>query len=410
MRPSLRHLIAIPAILAVTCAHASCAPALRPATVRGGVEAGSYSSFGIDLYKELLKEKPGVNIFISPASVGFALAMTYNGSAGETRTAMASTLGFPDNSFEAVNVSDSTLISQMNDSIPGVKLSVANSLWARQGLTFMKSFLERNTRYYGAEIETLDFSSPGSPAKINQWVARKTNDKITKIVDKIDGGRHPLPHQRDLLQGNLDEGVRQDSDSGGTLPSHGRRDDLASPDEPIGHVRLFQGGWLPGGAAPLRRRTGSRCTSSSPTRPRASSGFTKGSRAAHGIRGCGVSSPAKGRIVLPRFRLEYQSSLKQSLAALGMGIAFDAGRANFTGMFNAPGANAYVNDVVHKTFVDVNEEGTEAAAVTSVEMRVTSAMEPERPFEMIVNRPFFFAIRDEKTGLILFMGSIVNPE
>jgi serpin B len=409
MSPSLRHLIAIPAILAVTCAHASCAPALHPATVRGGIEASSYSSFGIDLYKELLKEKPGVNIFISPASVGFALAMTYNGSVGETRTAMASTLGFPDNSFEAVNVNDSTLIRQMNDSIAGVKLSVANSLWARQGLAFMKSFLERNARYYGAEIETLDFSSPGSPAKINQWVARKTNDKITKIVDSIDGDAILFLINAIYFKGTwtkeFDKTLTQEEPfhlvNGATISrplmsqsgtyAYFRGDGFQAARLPYGDGRIAMYVFLPDETSSLERFHERLSSNTWDTWMRS-------------------FASRRGRIVLPRFRLDYQSSLRQSLAALGMGIAFDEGRANFTGMFKAPGANAYVNDVVHKTFVDVNEEGTEAAAVTSVEMRATSAMEPERPFEMIVNRPFFFVIIDEKTGLLLFMGSIVNPE
>lgn len=409
MMSSLRHVIAIPAILAVMCSHASCAPALRPATVHGDIETGGYSAFGIDLYKELLKEKPGVNIFISPVSVGFALAMTYNGSAGETRTAMASTLGFPDNSFEAVNVTDSTLISRMNDSIPGVKLSVANSLWAKQGLTFMKSFLGRNTRYYGAEIEMLDFSNPGSPARINQWVARKTNDKITKIVDKIDESAILFLINAIYFKGTwTKEFDRKETRDEPFHPAKGAQkahpmmrqsgtyayfkgDEFQAVRLPYGDGRIAMYVFLPDEASSLELFHERLSNSTWDTWMRS-------------------FASRKGRIVLPRFRLEYEASLKQSLSALGMAVAFDGGRANFTGMFMAPGVNAYINDVMHKTFVDVNEEGTEAAAVTSVEMRLTTAMEPERPFEMIVDRPFFFAIRDEKTGLVLFMGSIVNPE
>ena len=409
MSPSLRHLIVVAAILTVMCAQASCAPALHPATVHGGIEAGGYSAFGIDLYKELLKEKPGINIFISPASVGFALAMTYNGSAGETRTAMAGTLGFPDDNFEAVNVNDSTLIGCLNDSIRGVKLSVANSLWAKQGLTFKKSFLERNARYYGAEIETLDFSSPGSPATINQWVARKTNDKITKIIDKI--------KEEDILYlvnaiyfkgtwaREFDKNLTQDEPfhlvDGATSPrpmmrQSGRYDYLEGDGFqavrlPYGDGRIGMYVFLPAGGSSLEQ-----------FHERLSSGTWDTWMRSFASR--------KGKVVLPRFRLEYQSSLKQSLGALGMTVAFDLERANFSGMCEAAGANVYIGDVVHKTFVDVNEEGTEAAAVTSVEMVATTAVEFENPFEMIVDRPFFFAIRDWKTGLVLFMGSIVNPE
>jgi serpin B len=116
-----------------------------------------------------------------------------------------------------------------------------------------------------------------------------------------------------------------------------------------------------------------------------------------------------GDIQIPRFKLEYEQSLNASLKALGMAIAFDAGRADFTGMLESRG-NAYLNEVKHKTFVEVNEEGTEAAAVTSAEMRVTSArIEPQR-FSMVVNRPFFVVIRDNATGTNLFMGSIGDPQ
>ena len=115
-----------------------------------------------------------------------------------------------------------------------------------------------------------------------------------------------------------------------------------------------------------------------------------------------------GEIGLPRFKVEYEITLNEALKALGMGIAFDANRANFKGMADSRD-NIFISRVKHKTFCEVNEEGTEAAAVTSVEMRATSAMRPEQPFRMIVDRPFFYAIRDNQTGAILFMGSIIDP-
>ena len=120
----------------------------------------------------------------------------------------------------------------------------------------------------------------------------------------------------------------------------------------------------------------------------------------------------EGDIALPRFRLEFETSLNDALRALGMGIAFAPGGADFSAMFPvSAGANVYISKVKHKTFLEVNEKGTVAAAVTSVEARITS-MEPGVPpqrFSMIVDRPFFFAIRDDLTGVVLFMGSIVDP-
>ena len=384
------------------------AAAVRPARSRGAADTGGSTSFGIDLYKALLKERPGVNVFISPASVAFALAMTYNGSAGETREAMARTLGFSGTGFEAVNEADSTLIGRMNGSMPGVKLSIANSLWARQGLTFEKSFLERNERYYGAEIEVLDFSDPGSPAKINQWVARKTNDKITTIVDAIDDrailylinaiyfkGTWTREFDKNLTHEELFHLVDGSTSPRPMMRQSGAYEYL----EEVG----FQAVRLPYGDGQIGMYV---------FLPSALSSLERFHESLSGDAWNGWMrsfASRKGSIVLPRFRLEYESSLKQSLASLGMGVAFDELRADFTGMFKASGVNVFVDDVVHKTFVDVNEEGTEAAAVTSVGMFATTSMEPERPFEMIVDRPFFLAIRDETTGLVLFMGSVVNP-
>jgi serine protease inhibitor len=409
MRFTVTPLIGISAVLAVTFAHVSCATTGGAASDRSGAELGGYSSFGIDLYKQLLEESPGVNIFISPTSIGFALAMTYNGSVGETRDAMARTLKFSDTSLEAVNVADSTLISAMNDTLAGIRLSIANSLWAREGIAFNESFLRRNARYYGAEIQSLDFSSPRASEKINGWVAEKTNNRITKIVDGIDGSAILFLINAIYFKGSwtveFDKSMTRERafhllDGGEkSHPMMERSDRFAyfKGDEfqavrlPYGDGRIGMYVFLPDGGSSLERFHAEL----------SSDAWNAWMRRFESRR---------GRVVLPRFKLQYEAKLKRALSALGMGIAFDGGRANFTGMVKAAGANAYIHDVAHKTFVDVNEEGTEAAAVTSVEMRVTSALPAEKPFEMIVDRPFFVAIVDGETGLILFAGSIVNPE
>ena len=117
----------------------------------------------------------------------------------------------------------------------------------------------------------------------------------------------------------------------------------------------------------------------------------------------------EGDLSLPRFKVEYEITLNDALKALGMSVAFDGGRANFRGMIESA-QNVYISQVKHKTFAEVNEEGTEAAAVTSTEMRATSAMRPRQKFQMVVDHPFFCAIRDNTTGTILFMGSITDPK
>ena len=116
-----------------------------------------------------------------------------------------------------------------------------------------------------------------------------------------------------------------------------------------------------------------------------------------------------GAISLPRFRVEYEATLNDALKALGMGMAFDERRANFAGMIQTQGQIVSISRVKHKTFAEVNEEGTEAAAVTSTEMRTRALGMPRQRFTMVVDRPFFCAIRDNTTGAVLFLGSIYDP-
>jgi len=411
--------VAIVAIAAVAFGNAACAttgstPAASaaqdsPAPAQRAMEPSAYSSFGVDLYRELIREKPGENIFISPASVGFALAMTMNGAAGETRDAMANVLGLTEKSPAFVNVVDSTFISTMNDTIRGVALSVANSLWAREGVTFRKDFLTTNERYYGAEIQTLDFRSSEAPARINSWVAAKTHNRITKIVDEIDESSILFLINAIYFKGTwtkeFEKNLTQEKPfhlaNGTTSPRPMMRqsgkyayiegDAFQAVRLPYGDGRIGMYVFLPAKNSSLER-------------------FHAGLTSEKLNAWMGRLERRAGLIVLPRLRLEYEARLKQALGALGMGAAFDCGRADFTRMVELPGADACIHDVVHKTFVEVNEKGTEAAAVTSVDVRLTTVMEPEKPFEMIVDRPFFLAIVDGKTGIILFMGSIVNPE
>ncbi|MCX5752024.1 MAG: serpin family protein [Candidatus Krumholzibacteria bacterium] len=390
-------MIVFSAILAIAIADGA------RATAQANPGTGGYTSFGVNLYKELVGEKPGTNVFISPASIGFALSMTMNGAAGGTRDAMAKTLGLAGSGIEAASAADSILIGRMNDSIRAVRLSVANSLWARRGVRFKEDFLRCNKRYYGADIRALS-----TAAAINDWVAEKTNDRITKIVDTIDPGTILFLINAIYFKGTwskeFDKNLTREEPfnlAGGStsrrpmMRQSGRYDYLDGEGFqavrlPYGDGRIGMYVFLPAGNSSLEQ-------------------FHEGLTGEKLIGWIGDLAERAGTVRIPRFRLEYEATLNRSLSALGMAIAFDTDRANFTRMFESVGTNAYIHEVRHKTFVEVNEEGTEAAAVTSVEMRATSAMVEKPPFEMIVDRPFFLAIVDGKTGLVLFMGSIVNP-
>jgi serine protease inhibitor len=307
-----------------------------------------------------------------------------------------------------VNETDAKLIAAMKADRENVELNVANSLWARKGIEFKKSFLSQNKRFYDAEVRTLDFDDPSSPGIINAWVAGKTKDKIREIIDSIDASAilylinaiyfkgawtvefDPKFTREETFHGASGEkSIRMMRRSGKF--SYREGDDGQAVRLPYGDGQIAMYVFLPGKDSSLAEFH-SRLTAES----------WKSWR--------GEFMEREGRLGLPRFSIEYETRLRKPLNELGMGVAFDRARADFSGMLNAPaGPKAYIHDVLHKTFCEVNEKGTEAAAVAGVEVRVASFVQPQERFEMICDRPFFFAIADEETGLILFMGSLLNP-
>ena len=144
------------------------------------------TSFGFKLYHEVANKSAGNNVFISPASVALCLAMTYNGAVGETKEAMERALEIHGLTHAELNRAYAALRSELQNPDPRVQLQIANSLWARKGISFNPAFIARNKEFYGAEVTALDFGDPGAPAIINAWVKDKTKDKIEKIVDSID--------------------------------------------------------------------------------------------------------------------------------------------------------------------------------------------------------------------------------
>jgi serine protease inhibitor len=369
--------------------------------------------FGFKLFAELRKEKPDQNLFISPSSIAFALTMTYNGADGETKEAMEKALELQGMTLDDINRGSAALRALLDSSDPKVKLAIANSLWMRADFDFNPDFLKANRSYFGAEMTNLNFDDPGAVGTINDWVRRSTAGKITQIVDRIEGQTVLFLINAIYFHGEWTEKFKKDmtSDRPFTLPdgrtkqhplmfqqerfAYGKTDAFQVIELPYGEGRMSMYVFLPAKSSSL-------------------SAFLKTLNEENWNRWMSGMERKKGLIGLPRFKMEYETMLKDSLSALGMGVAFDPERANLTKMRPADQANdgqrLFISRVKHKTYLDVNEEGTEAAAVTSVEVGVTSApVEPEKPFEMVVDRPFFLAIRDRQTGAILFMGAIVDP-
>jgi len=362
--------------------------------------------FGFKLFDHLAKHDAGKNIFVSPSSVAFALTMIYNGASGETQQAMAKALEFQNMSLPEINQANAALRSALAGADPKVQLNIANSLWARKGFAFKPEFIKRNQDFYAAEVSTLDFGAPNAPAAINDWVNQKTNGRINKIVETVPGDAILYLINAIYFKGNWAAQFDKSKTKEGQFTLlHGAKKKHPMMSQ-AGRYRYytnekFQAVSLPYGAGRMSLYV------FLPNKNSSLNEFSASLNAGNWEDWMSQFFFAEGDIMLPRFKLEYEIVLNQALQALGMQAAFDPQRADFKEMSaSSSPAKMFIDEVKHKTFVEVNEEGTEAAAVTSGGMRVTSY---KPPFKMAVDRPFFCAIRDNQTGTVLFMGFIVEP-
>jgi serpin B len=362
--------------------------------------------FGFKLFSEMQRHSEG-NMLISPSSVSIALAMTYNGASGETQQAMAQTMELSDLSVAEINQANAALLTTLETADTTVELAIANSLWGRADYAFRPEFLQRNQDFYEAEVDRLDFASADAVDRINRWVDQQTQGKIPTILDQIDPNDVLFLINATYFKGSWTQAFDPDQTldrpfylADGTQKPHPmmtqtgeyrylETDQFQAVRLPYGQERFSFYVFLP--------RQGYRLSE-----------FQATLNAENWEVWLNQLRVRNGAIQLPRFQLEYSAGLKDALATLGMAPAFDPDRADFTGISPQP---VFISSVRHKTFIEVNEAGTEAAAVTAVITRTTSApVEIEPPFEMTIDRPFFYAIRDDRTGAILFMGTIVNPQ
>ncbi len=374
--------------------------------VFGGIDDPDFSSvasantkFGFTLLMDLREREPGENIFISPLSISIALTMTYNGAVGETERAMAEVLEIEGLDLDTVNYSNAALRKSLENPDPKVEISIANSIWSRQGVEFNSDFLDRNRLFFEAEIASLDFSTPQATEIINRWVDTNTNGKIQKIVEKINPQTLLFLVNAIYFKGNWQEEFNKLKTRAGIfhLPDGSKKRVKMMRREgayPYFRGKNFEAASLPYGDGQVSMYI------FLPSRNSSLNEFLEDLNAENWASWLSQFSPVRedSTMILPRFKLEYEVNLNDTLKALGMDIAFNSG-ADFTGM----GPSLFISEVRHKTFVEVNEKGTEAVAVTAV-VGVTSV-----PPVFRVDHPFFFAIHDAKTETILFMGIVTEP-
>ena len=374
--------------------------------------AAAYNTFAFKLLKELNTETESGNLFVSPYSAATALQMVANGAAGQTKAEMESVLATSGLSQETLNVASKAVANLLNAPDTNVILSTANALWYRQSAQIKPEFLAENQRYFGSTIKPLDFGNvPAAEAEINQWASDQTHGRITGIANgMID------PHFTDLVLANA-------------IYFKGKwRDPF---DKELTKERPFHAGNGTSKKVPMmemssdftyRKGTGYQAVRLPYMGgdvvmyvflPDPNFSPTKLLQIMNGDSWRRVTVPGftihKGLLVLPKVKLENTFDLVPTLKALGMKLAFNNLKSkpdpDFSGMFKDP---HFISEVRQNTFVEVGEEGTEAAAVTAITMAPSAIiMNPPKPFEMIVDRPFLFAIVDVRSEMILFMG-VVN--
>lgn len=364
----------------------------------------AHTRFGFKLFSQL-QQDPSQNLSISPSSIAIALSMLYNGATGNTQQALAAALELEDMSLDDLNQANAALETALENADPKVTLAIANSLWGKTGFAFKPDFLQRSQTFYGAEITNLDFASPDAPAQINAWVSQNTAGKIPQIIDQIDPAQVLFLVNAVYFKGNWTASFNPDE----TREQAFQLADGSTKQQPTMQQQGNYGYYETDQFQAVSLPYGNRRFSMYIFLPRPESSlvtFQQTLTAENWQTWVSQFSRRQGFIQLPKFKIEYETSLNQALQALGMEVAFAAGQAEFA---NLSDRETFISDVKHKTFIDVNETGTEAAAATSVGISVTS-LDPNPPFQMRVDRPFFYAIRDHQTGSLLFMGSVVNPQ
>lgn len=380
-------------------------PNLRALSNAEQAVSAADNDFAFSLFNKVQSGQPE-NIFISPLSVGLALGMTLNGAEGETRTGILNAIHFGGLEPADVNQAYHDLTALLTSMDRKVEMKLANSVWYKNIYTIKSEFSSIVKDYYDGKAEGLDFTNPSAKDVINGWVEDKTNHRIQNLIEAIENDdvmflinaiyfKGDWVNQFDKSLTKKDDFIKEDGSiqqvdmmySKGVELSFFANNHVSLLDIPYGNGQFNMTILLPGSTKTV----------------------------ASILRGLGSDSinywldKAEPRIPIlemPKFKMEWKSNLNQPLTDMGMGTAF-SDAASFPNLFENP-LSLKISRVIHQSFIEVNEEGSEAAAATAVGIATTSVGQPV-PDHIKINRPFIFMIREKHTGVILFIGQLHSP-
>jgi serine protease inhibitor len=371
------------------------------------------NAFAFDLLRELVLASDTPNVFISPLSASMALGMTMNGAEGETWSQMRDALGFAGMGEVEINRAYRDLIALLLGLDARVRFGIANGIWADRVVTLLPAYLDRVRSHFDAEVRTVDFKDPGTKDAMNRWVSNATNGRIDKMFEAI-----PTDVIMYLINAVYFKGDwRSQFQKSRTAPAPFTRADgvtrqVDMMDGKVGYRTIFSHDPAAATGVELPYARGAfTAIAMLPPRDQSIRDFVAGLDRVEWARWMAAFDEQAERentdrdgiqVRLPKFEIEWSDSLIAPLRALGMTDAFEEELADFSRMTG--GRDLFITEAFQKTFLRVDEEGTEAAAATAIGMGPTSA-----PPSLSFDRPFLFAIRERFSGTILFIGVIGDP-
>ncbi len=373
-------------------------------TPKQSEKATADNRFAFKMFREVsvLSDEP--NTFFSPLSLNMALGMLYNGTSGETRTEMADVLGLAGFTDTEINEYYQKMSQALLGIDPLTTLSIANSIWYRSGFSVKKPFIDLNKKYFDAEVQALDFSRPDAADIINKWCSDKTKDRIKEIIQKPTDAsivmflinalyfKSKWQYEFDKKQTKQDDFttgdnriikvnmMEQTSDLRFFSDQH-----LQCVEIPYGNQAFKMTVILPSGDTDINRLIN----------------YLDDNAWQNAVKGL---SPRSVKLKLPRYKNECEMKLNDPVMNVGMKRIFGGG------LLNIADAGLFVSNIKQKTFVEVNEAGTEAAAVTVIEIRESYDPNASQPVLFFANRPFLYLITEKSTGAILFIGRMDEPK
>ena len=365
------------------------------------------NSFAFKMFREVSKNE-GDNTFFSPFSLNMTLGMLYSGSSGNTRSEMVKTLGIANFSESEINEYYQKMLQALLEIDPGTDIVIANSIWYRNKLSIKGSFIETSKKYFDADVQALDFSNSGAANMINKWCADKTENRIKSIV------ADPVPDNMKMYLINAlyfkskwqsEKKFDKEKTKLGNFTKTDGKKIKAYLMEQTTSLPYYADQHLQCVEIPY----GNKAFSMIAILPSKNTNINRLIDHLGNVQWNDLAGNMREQQVwlkLPRFKIECDFSLNQPLMNLGLERIFKEGG----GFANIANADLIVSEVKQKTFVEVNEEGTEATA-TSLAGRLAGSIKgtSDKPVRFFANRPFLFLIREKSTGIILFIGRIDEP-